>query len=76
MAKWYNTKLKDSINNSGGNYVELTDDPTKPAQKINIQKKDEKTYRKEGWVPMSEVKKDQYPIDFMMINGVDWAKIN
>lgn len=76
MAKWYNTKLKESINKSGGNYVELQDDKTTAAQKVNIEKKDEKTYRKEGWIPMSELKGNQTPLDYRIINDVDWVKIN
>ena len=76
MDKWYNTKLKDSINNSGGRYVELKDDKTIAVQNINTNLNDEKKYRKNGWIPMTELKNGQTPLDYRILNGVDWVKIN
>jgi hypothetical protein len=37
---------------------------------------DEKSYREQGWIPRSELKKGQRPDDYMFINGVEWVKIN
>ena len=75
-AKWYNTKLKDSVTQAGGTYIELADDTSKAVQNINNRKKDEKILRKQGWVPMSEFKDGQNMYDFQKSNGVDWVKVS
>jgi len=75
-AKWYNTKLKDSVTQAGGTYIELADDTSKAVQNINKRKKDEKILRKQGWIPMSEFKDGQNMYDFQMSNGVDWVKVS
>jgi hypothetical protein len=75
-AKWYNTKLKDSVTQVGRPYVELPDDSTTALKDIKTTQVDEKSYREQGWIPRSELKKGQKPDDYMLINGVDWAKIN
>lgn len=74
--KWYNTKLKDSVTQVGGTYIELSDDNSIAVQNINKGKKDEKTYRKQGWIPMFELKDGQEMYDFQIINGVDWVKVS
>jgi hypothetical protein len=74
-AKWYNTKLKDSITQAGGTYIELSDDDSKAVQNIDKGRKDEKIFRKQGWVPMSELKDGQEMYDFQIINSVDWVKV-
>ena len=74
-AKWYNTKLKDSITQAGGTYIELSDDTSKAVQNIDKGRKDEKIFRKQGWVPMSELKDGQEMYDFQIINSVDWVKV-
>jgi hypothetical protein len=74
-AKWYNTKLKDSITQAGGTYIELSDDTSKAVQNIDKGRKDEKIFRKQGWVPMSELKDGQEMYDFQIINGFDWVKV-
>ena len=75
-AKWYNTKLKDSVTQVGRTYIELSDDTSKAVQNINMGKKDEKIFRKQGWIPMSELKDGQLGYDFQIINSVDWVKVS
>jgi hypothetical protein len=75
-AKWYNTRLKDSVTQVGRPYVELPDDSTTALKDIKTTQVDEKSYREQGWIPRSELKKGQRPDDYMFINGVDWVKIN
>jgi energy-coupling factor transporter ATP-binding protein EcfA2 len=75
-AKWYNTKLKDSVTQAGGTYIELSDDTSRAIQNINKGKKDENIFRKQGWIPMSELKDGQETYDFQLINSVDWVKVS
>lgn len=75
-AKWYNTKLKDSVTQAGGTYIELSDDTSKAVQNIDKRRKDEKIFRKQGWIPMSELKDGQEMYDFQIINSFDWVKIS
>ena len=75
LAKWYNTNLKDSVTQAGGTYIELSDDTSKAVQNIDKGRKDEKIFRKQGWVPMSELKDGQEMYDFQIINSVNWVKV-
>ena len=61
---------------AGGTYIELADDTSKAVQNINKGKKDEKIFRKQGWIPMSELKNGQEMYDFQIINSFDWVKIS
>ena len=75
IAEWVNTKLKDSITQVGRTYVELPDDTSISVQNINKEKKDENIFRKQGWIPRSELKDGQETYDMYKINGVNWVKV-
>jgi len=81
MAQIYlNTITKDSVENSGGVYVELPNDGTTALEdKIITKKRDIKQLRKDGWITKEELSnkpKNTDIIEMMKINGVYWYLIN
>ena len=75
-GKYYNTVMKDSIQEAGGVYKELPEDENKSADNKKGSVEDEKKLRKEGFIPFSELKNEQTVYDYTKLNGVDWFKVN
>jgi len=74
-AQWYNTKIKDSVSQAGGTYIELSDNETKSLDKQNNKKVDKVSLRKNGWVPENEVKPEDDYLTGEYYNGEYWIKI-
>ena len=73
--KWYNTQLHDSIVEPGGTYTELPEDSTTSVENKQGNKYDEKSLRKNGFIPMEELKDGQETSDIFSLNGNWWFKI-
>ena len=75
MGKWFNTYLKDSIQEAGGTYTELSENNDIAVPNKVGNKRDEKELRKLGFIPMAELTDTQDVYDYTRLNGVDWFKI-
>lgn len=74
-AKYFNTHLKDSIEEAGGKYTELPDNEEKAVEDKVGNKRDEKELRRMGFIPITELTDDQQPYDYTRLNHVEWVKI-
>jgi hypothetical protein len=74
-GKYYNTVIKDSIQEAGGVYTELPEDENKSVNNKKGSLEDEKKLRKEGFIPESELKNENTVYDYTQVNGVNWFKI-
>jgi hypothetical protein len=74
-GKYYNTVMKDSIQEAGGVYTELPEDENKAVDNKKGSLEDEKKLRKEGFIPESELKNENTVYDYTQVNGVNWFKI-
>ena len=75
MGKWFNTYLKDSIQEAGGTYTELSENNDIAVPNKVGNKRDEKELRKLGFIPMTELTDTQDIYDYTRLNSVDWFKI-
>lgn len=84
MSKWFNTRLKKHIEDAGGTYTELPDDPTTavPNQQGSgkdgdTKRKDERSLRKDGYIPEEELNgREPDYTTFKLLNGKYWYKID
>lgn len=74
-SEWFNTKLKDSIQESGGSYTELPENKDKGVENQVGNTRDENELRKLGFIPMSELKDNDITYDYTKLNGIDWWKV-
>jgi len=74
-GKYYNTVMKDSIQEAGGVYTELPEDENKSVDNKKGSVEDEKKLREEGFIPESELKNEQTVYDYTKLNGVNWFKV-
>jgi hypothetical protein len=74
-SKYFNTHLKDSIEEAGGKYTELPDNEEKAVEDKVGNKRDEKELRRMGFIPITELTDDQQRYDYTRLNHVEWIKI-
>jgi len=74
-GKYYNTVMKDSIEQAKGVWTELPDDKHIAVDNKKGSIEDEQKLRKEGFIPESELKDGQSFYDFTKLNDVYWYKI-
>lgn len=74
-SKWFNTQLKDSIQEAGGTYTELPENNDKAVADKVGNKRDEKELRKLGFIPITELTDTNEVYDYTQLNGIDWFKI-
>jgi hypothetical protein len=74
MSKWYNDEVKKQIEDEGGTYTELPEDPNVAVDVVANERKKQQM-RKEGWVPQQELNDREF-FDYVKISGEKWYKIN
>lgn len=74
MSKWYNDEVKKRIEDEGGTYTELPDDPNVSVDVVATERKKQQM-RAEGWVPELELNDREF-FDYVKISGEKWYKIN
>jgi hypothetical protein len=74
-GKYYNTVMKDSIEQAKGVWTELPDDKHIAVDNKKGGLEKEKKLREEGFIPESELKDGQSYYDFTKLNDVYWYKI-
>jgi hypothetical protein len=74
-GEYFNTKMKDSIQESGGVYTELPEDKYKSVDNKKGDPEDEKKLRELGFIPITELNNQQEVYDYTKLNGIDWFKV-
>jgi hypothetical protein len=74
-GEYVNTVMKDSIQKANGVYTELPDDKHIAVDNKKGSIEDEQKLRKEGFIPISELKNEDTVYNYTQLNGVDWFKI-
>lgn len=76
-ADWFNTNLKDTINSSGGEYLENPKDSSKPLESVKTTEEEIKKYESEGYKKNTELTDEEWSIakSPIKLNGVWYYKV-
>ena len=76
-ADWFNTNLKDTINSSGGQYIENPSDSSKPIENVKTSEEEIKKYESEGYKKNTEMTDEEWSIakSPIKLNGVWYYKV-
>lgn len=74
---WFNTKLKDVINSSDGEYLENPKDSSKPLEDVKTSEEEIKKYESEGYKKNTEMTDEEWSIakSPLKLNGVWYYKV-